>query len=119
MINEKTLHECYAVVKYAKEHAAELGIAPDNIAVGGHSAVGNLTAAICLLEAERNALGIKCIILDYPPLDRDTEEKLRSFVKEAYSTLIAMRHCLRGLPGPLGKNIRERKCIFFFRAEFF
>jgi acetyl esterase len=71
------LHECYAVVKYAKEHALKLRIDPNNIAVGGHSAGGNLTAALSLLEAERNLLGLKCIILDYPLLDMDTDPALK------------------------------------------
>ena len=75
----KALNECYAVVKYAKEHPEEFGIDPMRIAVGGQSAGGNLTAAICLMEREKNLLGIKCAILDYPPLDiyTDATEKPR------------------------------------------
>ena len=75
----KALNECYAVVKYAKEHPEEFGIDPERIAIGGQSAGGNLTAAICLMEREKNLLGIKCAILDYPPLDiyTDATEKPR------------------------------------------
>lgn len=69
----KALDECYGVVRYAKEHAAEFGIDPDSIAVGGHSAGGNLSAAICLKDAEAKELGVKCLILDYPPLDLYTD----------------------------------------------
>jgi len=69
----KGLNECYAVLKYAKEHPEEFGIDPDRIAVGGQSAGGNFTAAICLLENERKLLGLKCVILDYPPLDVYTD----------------------------------------------
>lgn len=69
----KALNECYAVVKYVKEHPDEFGIDPERIAVGGQSAGGNLTAAICLLESERKQLGVKCVILDYPPLDVYTD----------------------------------------------
>jgi len=73
----KALNECYSVVKYAKEHPDEFGIDPDKIAIGGQSAGGNLTAAICLLENERNQLGLSCAVLDYPPLDifTDASEK--------------------------------------------
>jgi acetyl esterase len=67
------LNECYNVIKYAREHAGDLGIDPDNIALGGHSAGGNLSAAICLKDAEAKTLGIKCLILDYPPLDVYTD----------------------------------------------
>ena len=77
------LNECYAVVRYAKEHAAELGIDPENIAVGGQSAGGNLSAAICLLEAEKRELGLKALILDYPPLDIHTDPYLKPQPKKA------------------------------------
>jgi acetyl esterase len=75
----KGVEEYYAVVKYAKEHPDEFGIDPERIAVGGQSAGGNFTAAICLMENERKLLGIKCAILDYPPLDiyTDVDEKPR------------------------------------------
>jgi acetyl esterase len=79
----KALHECYDVVKYAKEHASEFGIDPENIAVGGHSAGGNLTAAMCLMDAEKKNLGIKCVILDYPPLDIATDPYLKPQPKKA------------------------------------
>jgi len=67
------LNECYAVVKYAQTHPDEFGIDASRVAVGGHSAGGNYTAAICLLNAERRELAIRCAILDYPPLDIYTE----------------------------------------------
>ena len=75
----KALDECYSLIKYAKGHPDEFRIDPDRIAVGGQSAGGNFTAAICLLENERRQLGIKCAILDYPPLDvfKDATEKPR------------------------------------------
>jgi acetyl esterase len=77
------LDECYGVVKYAKEHAAELGIEPAAIGVGGHSAGGNLTAAICLMDGERHELGLACAILDYPPLDICTDPYLKPRPKKA------------------------------------
>ncbi len=74
----KALNECYAVVRYAKEHWQEFNIDPDNIAVGGHSAGGNLSAATCLLDNERKLLGIKSLILDYPPMDVYTDPGLKT-----------------------------------------
>lgn len=79
------LNECYAVVKYAKEHGAELGVDPENIAVGGHSAGGNLSAAICLMDGERRELGLTALILDYPPLDIATDPYLKPRPKKALS----------------------------------
>jgi len=75
------LNECYAVVKYAKEHAYEFGIDADRIAAGGQSAGGNFSAGIGLMENERNSLGIKCLILDYPPLDVYTDASLKPHPK--------------------------------------
>lgn len=40
---------------------------------GGQSAGGNLSAAVCLLDAERRELGLKALMLDYPPLDIHTD----------------------------------------------
>jgi acetyl esterase len=77
------LNECYAVVNYAREHPAELGIDPENIALGGHSAGGNLSAAGLLLDAQRHELGVKCLILDYPPLDIHTDPFLKPRPRKA------------------------------------
>ncbi|MGM9928861.1 MAG: alpha/beta hydrolase [Lachnospiraceae bacterium] len=67
------IEECYAVALYAKQHPEEFGIDANKIAVGGHSAGGNFSAAIQLMDAERQMLGLKCLILDYPPLDVYTD----------------------------------------------
>src|SRR5262252_9808775 len=42
------LNDAYAVLIWAAEHAAELGIDPGRIAVGGHSAGAGLAAAVSL-----------------------------------------------------------------------
>ncbi len=63
------LEECYDVVRWAHGNAAALGADPARIAVGGHSAGGNLAAAICLLARERGEFSLVCQVLDYPPLD--------------------------------------------------
>ncbi len=67
------LEQCYALIKYAKEHSNELKIDPDRIMIMGHSAGGNFCAAIGLMENEKNQLGLKGIILDYPPTDIATD----------------------------------------------
>jgi acetyl esterase len=79
------LDECYGVTKYAKEHAVELGIDPECIGIGGHSAGGNFSAAVCLLDAERRELGLKALVLDYPPLDIHTDPYLKPRPKKALS----------------------------------
>ncbi|WP_058043073.1 alpha/beta hydrolase fold domain-containing protein [Streptomyces roseifaciens] len=42
------LDDAYAVLTWVAEHAAELGIAPERIAIGGHSAGAGLAAAVTL-----------------------------------------------------------------------
>jgi acetyl esterase/lipase len=42
------LDDCYAVLCWTAEHAAELGIDPERIAVGGHAAGAGLAAAASL-----------------------------------------------------------------------
>jgi len=79
----KALNECYAVVKYAKTYPDEFGIDPNRIAVGGQSAGGNISAGICLMDKEKKQLEIKCLILDYPPLDLYTEAGLKPLPKGA------------------------------------
>lgn len=67
------LEQCYAVIKYAKEHIEDLNIDAKRIMIMGHSAGGNFCAAIGLMENEKNILGLKGIILDYPPTDIATD----------------------------------------------
>lgn len=55
----RALEECYGVVKYLKDNANELSIDSNNIAIGGQSAGGNLSAAVSLLDVERKLLGLK------------------------------------------------------------
>ncbi len=63
------LEECYAVVKWLCANAAGLGVDAGRIAVGGHSAGGNLAAGLCLLARARREFAVVYQVLDYPPLD--------------------------------------------------
>ncbi|MFI6149180.1 alpha/beta hydrolase [Streptomyces sp. NPDC051109] len=47
------LEDCYAGLVWAAGHAAELGIDPDRIVLGGKSAGGGLAAALALLTRDR------------------------------------------------------------------
>jgi len=62
-------HDSYDALKWVHEHAAELnGIASD-IAVGGDSAGGNLSAAVSLKSRDDNGPKISAQILVYPVTD--------------------------------------------------
>ena len=68
------LEDCYAALLYLKEHAQELGCADDRIMVGGESAGGGLTAALCMLARDRGEVNIAFQMPLYPMLDhRDTD----------------------------------------------
>lgn len=60
-------------VRHIAEHPDVYGIDPARIAVGGHSAGGNIAASVALQLKEDPAINLKCALLDYPPLDLNTE----------------------------------------------
>ncbi|KPU43553.1 carboxylesterase NlhH [Oxobacter pfennigii] len=100
----QALNDCYAVIKYACEHPEEFNIDKDNIAVGGHSAGGNLTAAICIKNAGLKELNIKCVILDYPAMDIYTDPYLKpkgggraaeTFLNPSMFRLFNASYCLK------------------------
>ena len=68
------LEDCYAALLYLKAHAEELGCAADRIMVGGESAGGGLTAALCMLARDRGEVNVAFQMPLYPMLDhRDTD----------------------------------------------
>lgn len=68
------LEDCYASLSYLKEHADELGINKNQIMVGGESAGGGLTAALCMYARDKGEINIAYQMPLYPMIDdRDTE----------------------------------------------
>ncbi|QKW22913.1 alpha/beta hydrolase [Kitasatospora sp. NA04385] len=63
------VHDCWAALDWIARHAAELGLDPARIAVGGDSAGGNLAAALTLLARERGGPAILHQLLVYPNTD--------------------------------------------------
>ena len=63
------LDDAYAVLIWAAEHAAELGIDPGRIAVGGHSAGAGLAAAVSLRARDQLGPPIRFQLLNQPELD--------------------------------------------------
>lgn len=63
----------YRVAAFVSKHPEEFYTAPDLLAVGGHSAGGNISAALCLMAAQRqDGVRFRCQLLDYPALDLKT-----------------------------------------------
>jgi acetyl esterase/lipase len=66
------LEDCYAVLEWLIEYAAELGIDPHRIAVSGDSAGGGLAAGLCLLARDRGRHRLAFQHLVCPALDDRT-----------------------------------------------
>lgn len=76
----QALEECHAVLKWLQEQAERLNIQPNNIAVGGDSAGGNLSAALCLLARDRAEVAPVYQVLLYPV----TQLNSQTFSKRQY-----------------------------------
>jgi len=63
------LEDCYLVLKWMKENAQKLGINANQLFVGGDSAGGGLTAAVCLYARDKGEVNIAYQMPLYPMLD--------------------------------------------------
>ena len=63
------LEDVYSALCWVAQQAAELGLDPHRISVGGDSAGGNLAAAVCLLARDRAGPSVSHQLLLYPALD--------------------------------------------------
>lgn len=81
------VHVTYEVVQWISQHADTLHLDAARIAIGGHSAGGNLATAISLWNAEQtHPVPLIAQILDYPPLDLATDPADKPFFEEAIPT---------------------------------
>lgn len=67
------LHDCYAALTWLHDHADELGVGRDRIAIGGASAGGGLAAGVALLARDRGEVPLCFQWLVYPMLDDRNE----------------------------------------------
>ncbi len=63
------LEDCYAALRWVHEHAADLGIDPNRIGIGGASAGGCLAAGLALLARDRGEIPVQFQFLIYPMID--------------------------------------------------
>jgi acetyl esterase len=97
------LDDAYAVLAWTAGQAAEIGIDPDRIAVGGHSAGAGLVAAVALRARDQQGPPIRFQLLNQPMLDdRQETWSQRNFTDTPWSdrdTLAAAwRHYLGSQP---------------------
>lgn len=63
------VEDCYSALRFIIEHADELGIDPERVAVGGESAGGNLAAVVALMARDRGGPGLLLQLLEVPVTD--------------------------------------------------
>ncbi|MFH8612842.1 alpha/beta hydrolase [Streptomyces sp. NPDC018029] len=86
------LDDAYAVLKWTAAHAAELGVDPARIAVGGHSAGGNLAAALTLRARDEQGPPICFQLLNEASLDdRQETWSARNFTDTPWATRANVR----------------------------
>lgn len=73
----KPIYSTYETIVKIKENSNLYKIDPNRIVVGGHSAGGYISAAVCLVDRERKEIGISGQILDYAPLKQSLSEEDR------------------------------------------
>ncbi len=97
------LDDAYAVLTWTAEHADELGIDPERIAVGGHSAGAGLAAAVALRARDQQGPPIRFQLLNEPGLDdRQQTWSQRNFTDtpwhDRHKITAAWRHYLGSAP---------------------
>lgn len=71
------LKDCYAALLYLKKHADGMGVLSDQIFVGGESAGGGLTAALCMYARDKGKVNIAFQMPLYPMLDCEDTDSSR------------------------------------------
>jgi len=84
------VNQVYAVVKHVYEHAEKYSVERTKMAIGGHSAGGNLSAVTCMKAKKDRRFQFVCQILDYPPLDLATSPLEKPQPKGAIPPEMAM-----------------------------
>ncbi|KJY28266.1 alpha/beta hydrolase [Streptomyces sp. A1547] len=97
------LDDACAVLAWAVEHAADLGVDPARIAVGGHSAGANIAAAVALRSRDEQGPPIHFQLLNQPGLDdRQETWSARNFTDTPWfyrdKAAAGWRHYLAGRP---------------------
>jgi acetyl esterase len=78
--------DCFEATQWVASNAADLGIDPERVAIGGDSAGGNLAAVVSLMARDRGGPELRFQLLIYPVTDADFETG--SYVENAEGYLL-------------------------------
>ena len=78
------LEDSYFATRWVSEHALELGIDPDRIAVAGDSAGGTLAAVVCQLAKQTGGPSLALQVLFCPVTDVSADTESRKAYAERY-----------------------------------
>lgn len=108
------LEDCYEALRYMRYNAEALGFNPNQLMVGGESAGGGLTAALCMLARERGEIKIAFQMPLYPMLDdRDTDSS-RDNHGFPWNTALnhrSWRRYLRSVSGEVPAYAAPARCL--------
>ncbi len=109
------IEDCYAALTWLASHATELGVDPANIAIGGASAGGGLTAGLALLARDRGEIDPVFQLLIYPMIDDCNVQPASATLRDAplwtrESNLIGWRSYLGHEPGGEGVSCYAAAC---------
>jgi acetyl esterase len=96
------VEDCYAALCWLVEHAAELGLDPGRVSIGGESAGANLAAAVCLVSRDRSGPTLRHQWLDVPATDATLRQPTIASVPDGYLLDLEAIHAYRDayLPDP-------------------
>ena len=77
--------DAFAATTWAAHNSTKLNIDPDQIAVGGDSAGGNLAVAVCMIARDDGAPKIRFQLLLYPALDFSFDSQSHQNFADGYS----------------------------------
>ncbi|MFC4946732.1 alpha/beta hydrolase [Pseudonocardia sp. GCM10023141] len=84
------VEDCYTAVAWAVSHAADLGVDPSRIAVGGGSAGATLVAAVALMSRDRGGPILAGQVLNIPAIDSGCSTESMRLFGEGY--VMTRRH---------------------------
>ena len=96
------LLDCHRALVYLRDHAPELNVRSDQIMVGGESAGGGLTAALCMYEKDLGGVQVAFQMPLYPMIDNEDTETSRDNHSPVWDTKKnhnGWAHYLAGLHG--------------------